>query len=123
MQHITQPLRDNIDKLHDAIEKTNQETAKSTASLSQQLNAMAEQTQKIDTTATRLTNVMRGSNKLQGNWGELFLQEILEQNGFKEGVNYDVQQTLTDEQGRELTNDNGRRMPVRLLLSMPTSRL
>ena len=76
MQHITQPLRDNIDKLHEAIAKTNQETAKSTASLSQQLNAMAEQTQKIDTTATRLTNVMRGSNKLQGNWGELFLQDI-----------------------------------------------
>lgn len=119
MQHITQPLRDNIDKLHDAIEKTNQETAKSTASLSQQLNAMAEQTQKIDTTATRLTNVMRGSNKLQGNWGELFLQEILEQNGFKEGVNYDVQQTLTDEQGRALTNDNGRRMIPDVILHYP----
>lgn len=119
MQHITQPLRDNIDKLHEAIAKTNQETAKSTASLSQQLNAMAEQTQKIDTTATRLTNVMRGSNKLQGNWGELFLQDILEQNGFKEGVNYDVQQTLTDEHGMPLTNDKGKRMIPDVILHYP----
>lgn len=120
MAAITDPLKDNITKLHDAIFATNQETAKSTASLSQQLKAMAEQTQKIDVTATRLTNVMRGGNKIQGNWGELILTEILEQNGFREGVNYDVQQTLTDEKGNILTNDeSGRRMVPDVILHYP----
>lgn len=120
MKHITQPLRDNLDRLHEAIQTTNQETAKSTASLTSQLTAMAEQTRKIDTTATRLTNVMRGSNKLQGNWGELFLTEILEQNGFREGVNYDVQQTITDAHGNAMTNDDsGRRMIPDVILHYP----
>ena len=120
MRTLTTPLNDNLNKLHEAISKTNQETAKSTASLSEQLRAMAEQTEKMDVTATRLTNVMRGGNKIQGNWGELILTEILEQNGFKEGVNYDVQQTLTDAQGNVLLNDeSGRRMIPDVILHYP----
>ena len=120
MRTLTVPLNDNLNKLHDAISKTNQETAKSTASLSEQLRAMAEQTEKMDITATRLTNVMRGGNKIQGNWGELILTEILEQNGFREGVNYDVQQTLTDAQGNVLMNDeSGRRMIPDVVLHYP----
>ncbi len=120
MKTITAPLKDNLTKLHDAIFNTNKETAKSTASLSEQLKAMAEQTQKIDATATRLTNVMRGGNKIQGNWGELILTEILEQNGFKEGVNYDVQQTLTDGKGYAYANDDsGKRMIPDVILHYP----
>ena len=120
MRTLTTPLNDNLNKLHEAISKTNQETAKSTASLSEQLRAMAEQTEKMDVTATRLTNVMRGGNKIQGNWGELILTEILEQNGFKEGINYDVQQTLTDAQGHVLINDeSGRRMIPDVILHYP----
>lgn len=117
---LTAPLKDNISKLHEAIFKTNQETAKSTSSLSEQLRAMAEQTQKIDDTATRLTNVMRGGNKIQGNWGELILTEILEQNGFREGFNYDVQQTLTDDKGNVVVNsESGQRMIPDVILHYP----
>lgn len=120
MEVLTAPLKENISKLHEAIQHTNQETAKSTASLSEQLKQMAEQTQKIDTTATRLTNVMRGGNKIQGNWGELILTEILEQNGFKEGINYDVQQALTDDKGNVLASDEGgRRMIPDVILHYP----
>jgi len=120
MSVITAPLTENLTKLQDAISNTNQETSKSTASLSEQLKAMAEQTQKIDATATRLTNVMHGGNKIQGNWGELILTEILEQNGFKEGVNYDVQQTLTDDKGNAIENDDsGKKMMPDVILHYP----
>ena len=76
--HITQPLKQNIEQLQLAIDKTNNETAKNTASLSEQLRSMAEQTAKIDASATRLTNVMQGANKVQGNWGELTLMNLLD---------------------------------------------
>lgn len=76
MSHITQPLKQNIEQLQQAIDKTNHETAKSTASLSEQLKSMAEQTAKIDASATRLTNVMRGANKVQGNLGRTHLDEF-----------------------------------------------
>ena len=122
MSHITQPLKQNIEQLQQAIDKTNHETAKSTASLSEQLKSMAEQTAKIDASATRLTNVMRGANKVQGNWGELTLMNLLDSQGLRLGVDYDVQQTLSDDRGNILTNEeSGKRMIPDVILHYPNN--
>ena len=122
MSHITQPLKQNIELLQQAIDKTNHETAKSTASLSEQLKSMAEQTAKIDASATRLTNVMRGANKVQGNWGELTLMNLLDSQGLRLGVDYDVQQTLSDDRGNVLTNEeSGKRMIPDVILHYPNN--
>ena len=122
MSHITQPLKQNIEQLQQAIDKTNHETAKSTASLSEQLKSMAEQTAKIDASATRLTNVMRGANKVQGNWGELTLMNLLDSQGLRLGVDYDVQQTLSDDRGNVLTNEeSGKRMIPDVVLHYPNN--
>ena len=122
MSHITQPLKQNIEQLQQAIDKTNHETAKSTASLSEQLKSVAEQTAKIDASATRLTNVMRGANKVQGNWGELTLMNLLDSQGLRLGVDYDVQQTLSDDRGNVLTNEeSGKRMIPDVILHYPNN--
>ena len=122
MSHITQPLKQNIEQLQQAIDKTNHETARSTASLSEQLKSMAEQTAKIDASATRLTNVMRGANKVQGNWGELTLMNLLDSQGLRLGVDYDVQQTLSDDRGNVLTNEeSGKRMIPDVILHYPNN--
>ena len=120
MSYITQPLKDNLTQLQQAIDKTNQESTKNTASLTQQLKLMAEQTDKIGTTATRLTNVMRGGNKTQGNWGELTLMNLLESQGLRVGIDYDVQQTIADEKGNIVLNEeSGRRMIPDVVLHYP----
>lgn len=122
MSHITQPLKQNIEQLQQAIDKTNHETARSTASLSEQLKSMAEQTAKIDASATRLTNIMRGANKVQGNWGELTLMNLLDSQGLRLGVDYDVQQTLSDDRGNVLTNEeSGKRMIPDVILHYPNN--
>ena len=122
MSHITQPLKQDIELLQQAIDKTNHETARSTASLSEQLKSMAEQTAKIDASATRLTNVMRGANKVQGNWGELTLMNLLDSQGLRLGVDYDVQQTLSDDRGNVLTNEeSGKRMIPDVILHYPNN--
>ncbi|MDD7596964.1 MAG: DNA recombination protein RmuC [Prevotella sp.] len=122
MEHLTKPLKMNIEQLQQAIQHTNTETSKNTASLSQQLREMSLQTQKIETTATRLTNVIRGGNKAQGNWGERMLTDILESQGYKVGVDYDIQHTLTDEKGNVIKNDDtGRRMIPDVILHYPNN--
>ena len=122
MQTITEPLKQNLELLQQAIRNTNSETAKQTASLSEQLKAMAEQTSKIDLTATRLTNVMRGGNKIQGNWGEMTLKNLLESQGLKLGRDFDLQQTMTDEQGRPVVNeDSGAKMVPDAILHYPNN--
>lgn len=122
MAIITQPLRENIDKLQQAIRQTNSETAKSTASLSEQLRAMGQQTQRMELSANRLTNVMRGSTLAQGSWGERMLTEILDAHGFRIGVDYDVQQTITDSKGGVVANeDSGRSMRPDVILHYPNN--
>lgn len=120
MENITKPLRDNLKQLQEAIRLTNSETAKSTASLSEQLKAMSDQTTKIDRTATMLTNVIRGGNKAQGNWGERMLTEILDAQGYRLGTDYDVQQTITDDRGNIVVSDeSGKRMIPDVILHYP----
>ena len=122
MQTLTEPLKQNLEQLQQAIRNTNSETAKQTASLSEQLKAMADQTSKINLTATRLTNVMRGGNKIQGNWGEMTLQNLLESQGLQIGRDFDLQQTLTDEQGRPIINEeSGTRMVPDAILHYPNN--
>uniref|UniRef100_A0AB33J1Y2 DNA recombination protein RmuC n=1 Tax=Prevotella sp. GTC17254 TaxID=3236794 RepID=A0AB33J1Y2_9BACT len=122
MGHLTKPLIDNMAQLEQAIHRTNQETAKNTASLSEQLKSMVEHTDKIDATATRLANVMRGANKAQGSWGELALQNLLDSQGLRLGIDYDIQQTITDEKGMVILNeDSGRRMIPDVILHYPNN--
>ena len=122
MQTLTAPLRQNLEQLQQAIRTTNSETARQTASLSEQLKAMGEQTSRINETATRLTNVMRGGNKLQGNWGEVTLKNLLESQGLKLGRDFDLQNTLTDEQGNAILNDDsGEKMVPDAILHYPNN--
>ncbi len=122
IQTLTNPLRQHIDELQKAIHNTNAETAKQTASLSEQLKSMAEQTTKINETATHLTNVMKGGNKIQGNWGEMTLKNLLESQGLVEGRDFDLQQTITDEHGNLVLNeDSGARMVPDAILHYPNN--
>jgi DNA recombination protein RmuC len=118
--HITQPLKENLERLQDAISKTNTATTQNTSSLVKQLELMAQKTDKINQSATRLANVMRGANKVQGNWGELTLQNLLDSQGLQLGRDYDMQQTITDEKGNAILNDDsGKRMIPDVILHYP----
>ena len=118
--HITQPLKENLERLQDAISKTNTATTENTSSLVKQLELMAQKTDKIDQSATRLANVMRGANKVQGNWGELTLQNLLDSQGLQLDRDYDMQQTITDEKGNAILNDDsGKRMIPDVILHYP----
>ena len=120
MANITKPLHENLTQLSQMLERTNAVSMKNTASLEAQIKSMAEQTMKIDESANRLTNVLKGGNQVQGQWGEKILTDILDAQGFKLGVDYDVQQTLADSRGNTVQNDEtGRRMKPDVIVHYP----
>ena len=120
MANITKPLHENLTQLSQMLERTNAVSMKNTASLEAQIKSMAEQTMKIDESANRLTNVLKGGNQVQGQWGEKILTDILDAQGFKLGVDYDVQQTLADSRGNAVQNDEtGRRMKPDVIVHYP----
>lgn len=83
---------------------------------------MSLQTEKIENSAHQLTNVIRGGNQVQGSWGERILTDILETQGYIEGVDYDIQYTLTNEKGDAVRNDDtGKRMRPDVILHYPNN--
>ena len=85
MEHITKPIGDSFAELQKAIIESDREAAKTAASLTERLRQVGEQAERMDRTATRLTNALRGDSKQAGDWGELVLQELLDSQGFKRG--------------------------------------
>ena len=120
MEHVTKPISDNFAELQKAIQESDRESAKTAASLTERLRQLGEQTEKMGMTATRLTNALRGDSKQAGDWGELVLQDLLDSQGFKRGFDYDIQDTLTDEEGFIVRNeDTGRAMRPDVVLHYP----
>ena len=62
-------------------------------------------TRRITTETTNLTNALRGNSKVQGDWGEMILDTILDNSNLVRGIHYQTQQNLKDEQGNNLRPD------------------
>jgi len=120
MEHITRPINDSFAELKKTIAESDKESARTAASLTERLRQVGEQAERMDKTATRLTNALRGDSKQAGDWGELVLQDLLDSQGFKRGFDYDVQDTLTDADGFIVRNeDTGRKMRPDVILHYP----
>ncbi len=120
MGHITQPLKDAISEMRKAINDNTKDHTEQTASLREQLRMMMESNRKIGEKAESLTNVLRRDNKVSGNMGEIILGDLLASQGLTEGIHYEVQARLRDEQGSPLKNDDtGREMQPDVILHYP----
>ena len=114
---ITQPLKEAIARMQQAISDTQKESAAHSASFREQMLMMMQKTQQLGEKAEGLTNVLRRDNKVAGNMGEIILGDLLTSQGLTEGIHYEVQARLRDELGRPLKNDDtGREMQPDVIL-------
>ena len=120
MGTITQPLKDAISEMRKAINDNTKDHTEQSASLREQLRLMMESNREIGEKAEGLANVLRRDNKVSGNMGEIILGDLLASQGLTEGIHYEVQARLRDEQGRPLKNDDtGREMQPDVILHYP----
>ena len=75
---ILKPLQDKIEKFEKKVEFTNKESIDRHAMLRQQIIGLKELNEQMSKEATNLTKALKGDNKIQGNWGELVLERVLE---------------------------------------------
>lgn len=71
----------------------------------QAVSSLKEQTEKIGNDAANLTNALKGDSKMQGDWGEMILESILENSGLVKGQNYFVQENVKDQKGKNFRPD------------------
>jgi len=120
MTGITQPLREAISQMQNAISENQKESAAHSASFREQMLQMLQQTQQLGEKAENLTNVLRRDNKVSGNMGEIILGDLLASQGLTEGIHYEVQARLRDELGRPLKNEEtGKEMQPDVILHYP----
>ena len=120
MGSVTQPLKDAITEMRRAISDSTKDHTEQSASLREQLRMMMESNREIGRQAEGLANVLRRDNKVSGTMGEIILGDLLASQGLTEGIHYEVQARLRDEQGRPLKNDDtGREMQPDVILHYP----
>ena len=120
MAGVTAPLKEAISEMRRAISENTKDHTAQTASLKEQLRLMMETGREMSEKAEGLANVLRRDNKVSGNMGEIILGDLLASQGLTEGIHYEVQARLRDEQGRPLKNDEtGREMQPDVILHYP----
>ncbi len=102
---ILKPLQEKIDKFEKRVDDTHKESLTSQASLRQQIVGLKELNVQMSKEATNLTKALKGDNKIQGNWGELVLERVLEKSGLEKDREYFVQQSFTTEEGKRVLPD------------------
>ncbi|WP_394178831.1 DNA recombination protein RmuC [Marinomonas posidonica] len=99
------PLGTQIQKFQERVEKSYEAEARERFSLAKEIKNLQQLNQKISDDAVNLTHALKGQNKLQGGWGEVILERILERSGLEKGREYQVQASYQTEDGRRLQPD------------------
>ncbi|WP_339609665.1 DNA recombination protein RmuC [uncultured Planktosalinus sp.] len=102
---ILKPLQEKIKTFEEKVEFTQKESIGMHASLKEQLLNLKELNQQMTAEATNLTRALKGDSKMQGNWGELVLERVLEKSGLEKDREYFVQQSFQREDGSRVMPD------------------
>ena len=119
---LLKPLGENIDHFKKKVEEVYDKESKERFSLGKEVTKLVELNQKISEEATNLTNALKGNSKTQGDWGQMILENILENSGLTKDREYFVQEFLRDEDGNCLKNEEGIRMQPDVIIAYPDNR-
>ena len=119
---ILNPLQQNLQLMRTQTEKMQKDHDDSLRELKTAIQINMERERAMGEQTERLAQALTGQNKIQGNFGELKLSQILEQMELERGLQYDTQETMRDAQGRPITSEEGRRMIPDAVLHFPDGR-
>jgi DNA recombination protein RmuC len=105
METLLKPFKDNLTDFKRRVEESYSEENRQQGSLKSELRNLLELNQRITTETTNLTRALKGNSKVQGDWGEMILERMLESSNLQRGVHYFVQENFKDEDGANLRPD------------------
>ena len=105
MEHILKPFKENISEFKSRVEQIHSDENQQRGALKSELKSLMELNRKITEETTSLTNALKGNSKVQGDWGEMILETILNSSNLINGIHYTTQQSFTDEQGNRFRPD------------------
>jgi len=119
---IVDPLQKSLKDMQEALNMSKEQQKEALTRLDETIKLNMKQSASLGETADRLTRALTGEVKVQGNFGEMKLKQLLEDLELKEGEQFDTQETLRDKAGRGLRGDDGRGMIPDFILHFPNNR-
>ena len=119
---IVDPLQKSLRDMQEALNLSKEQQKEAMTRLDETIKLNMKQSASLGETADRLTRALTGEVKVQGNFGELKLKQLLEDLELKEGEQFDTQETLRDKAGKGLRGDDGRGMIPDFILHFPNNR-
>ena len=105
MNDLLNPLREKIKNFEDNMSRRFSDETRERISLKTEIEGLVKLNQQLSSDAHNLTSALRGDSKIQGDWGEMQLEKLLEKSGLLRGVHYDAQFSFTDENGQQRRPD------------------
>ncbi|MCK8479437.1 DNA recombination protein RmuC [Psychroserpens algicola] len=105
IKNILNPLQEKIQVFEKKVEDTQKESISMHSALKEQLLGLKDLNQQMTKEATNLTKALKGDSKMQGNWGELVLERVLEKSGLEKDREYYVQQSFNLPDGTRVLPD------------------
>lgn len=122
MEAILRPLNEKLVEFRTRVEETYDKESKQRFSLEERIRELVALNNQISEDANNLTKALKGNNKVQGNWGEMILESILEKSGLKKGEEYFAQEFITDENGNRIRNEQQNYMQPDIVVAYPGGR-
>ncbi len=119
---IIDPLQRSLKDMQEALDKSKEQQTEALTRLDEAIKINMQKSAAIGETADRLTRALTGEVKVQGNFGELKLKQLLEDLELHEGEQYDTQETLRSRDGRGMKGDDGKGMIPDFILHFPNNR-
>jgi len=122
METILKPLNEKLAEFKTKVEETYDKESKQRFSLEERIRELVSLNQQISEDANNLTKALKGNNKIQGNWGEMILESILEKSGLKKGEEYYTQEILRNENGQRIFTEDNRSLQPDVIVVYPGGR-
>ncbi len=102
---LLKPLRESIAALDKSVHDNRERSAEQTASIDTAIRNLIEKTTAIGNDAVKLANALTNKSKVQGDWGEMILERMLEESGLIKNEEYFIQEQVKDTDGKNMRPD------------------
>ena len=122
IEQIVTPLRETIEKMKQTMSDSTLKQTELSSEMKANLENMMKHSAAAKESADELARVFKHRSKVQGDWGERVLGELLESQGLTQGVHYDIQATIRDAAGNVVRTDTGGNLRPDIIMHIDNSR-